>query len=89
VTLAWLVTTPATITGVTYTDTTAANGTGYAYAVKAVNTAARRVSRTASPPRPPRRSPFRRLRRGLKATAGNNTVALCWTASTGPTSSLA
>ena len=72
-------------TGTSYTDTTAANGSTYYYVVSATNAVGEsanspEVNATPSlPPPPPAPT-------GLTATAGNASVPLSWTASSGATS---
>ena len=72
------------ITTTTHTDTTAANGTKYYYKVAAVNgggtsTLSNEASAMPEPPIPAAPT-------GLTATAGNASVSLSWTASTGAAS---
>jgi fibronectin type 3 domain-containing protein len=72
------------ITAVSYTDSTVANGTKYYYKVAAVNGGgtsglSNEASATPEPPAPP--API-----GLSATAGNSSVTLGWSASSGATS---
>ena len=72
-------------TGASYTDTTAANGTTYYYVVSATNSVGESADSSevnAMPSLPPPPS----APAGLGATAGNATVALNWTASSGATS---
>ncbi len=71
----------AGITATTYTDSGLTNGTKYFYKVAAVNTAgtspqSAEASATPAPPVPAAPT-------GLTATAGNASVTLTWTASTG------
>ena len=68
------------VTGTTYSDTTAVNGTTYYYVVQSVNGlggSAFSTEQSATPIAPPA-APT-----GLVATPGVNTVGLSWTASTG------
>jgi hypothetical protein len=72
------------VTTISYTDTTAVNGTTYYYVVSAVNSSGEsanssQVSATPEPPAPPTPT-------GLAATPGNNQVALTWNTSSGATS---
>jgi fibronectin type 3 domain-containing protein len=70
------------LSGTTYTDTTAANGTKYYYVVKAVNslgTSGSSNEASATPQAPTLAS----VPTGLTATAGDATVNLSWSASTG------
>jgi len=69
------------VTSPPYPDTTAINGTTYYYMVAAVNsagTSAPSAEVSATPEPPPPAPPT-----GLTATAGNASVTLSWTASTG------
>jgi fibronectin type 3 domain-containing protein/O-glycosyl hydrolase len=72
------------VTGTTFTDTAATNGTTYYYVVTAVNAggeSAKSSEVSAKPAVPIASAPT-----GLTATAGNGQVALSWTASSGATS---
>ncbi len=78
------ISTPGAVTGTTYTDSTATNGTTYYYVVSAVGDGGEgadstQVSATPQPPAPGAPT-------NLTPTAGDNSVALSWTASAGATS---
>jgi len=74
----------SSISGTTYADSTVTNGTKYYYKVSAVNgggTGPQSNEASATPEPPVPSAPT-----GLTATAGNATVGLSWTASSGATS---
>ncbi len=76
----------ASSSAITYTDTTAKNGTKYFYAVSAVDAAGQSANsnEVSATPVPPAQAPP--VPMSLAATAGNAQVALTWSASTGATS---
>ena len=75
----------ATVTsGTAYVDSTAANGTTYYYVVTASNGTCNSVSSAETSAAPGCTPPA--VPTNLVATAGNNQIALTWTASTGATS---
>ncbi len=75
----------ATVTsGTAYVDSTAANGTTYYYVVTASNGTCNSVSSAETSAAPGCAPPA--VPTNLVATAGNNQIALTWTASTGATS---
>ena len=73
------------LTSVTYTDTSAINGSAYYYTVSATNSAATsgQSSQASAKPQAPGTAPG--VPSGVTATAGNASVSLSWSASTGST----
>ena len=68
-----------------YTDSTAANGSTYYYVVSATNIVGESADSSPQVSATPSLSPAPLAPAGLGATAGNATVALTWTASSGAT----
>ena len=71
-------------TGTTFTDAGLANGTTYFYVVSAVNAAGESANSTQAAATP--KAPTPAVPVGVSATAGNQQVALAWSASSGATS---
>ncbi|WP_174818612.1 endo-1,4-beta-xylanase [Paenibacillus kobensis] len=74
------------VTGTTYTNTSLTNGTTYYYVVTAVNATGESTASTQASATPTAGVSVPAVPTGVTATAGNGSVTLAWTASSGATS---